>query len=111
MVDLPDEKGREYMIKNFIPENVMKGINYKDCAKELDGYSGSDIKLLCKEALMMRTRKAIDVIEKDKKGKIFNIKDFPVLKEDFDDSVRKVKPAYTYKREMYVNWMKEYGSA
>ena len=111
MVDLPDQNGREFMIRTFIPENFTKGINYKDYAKILNGYSGSDIKLLCKEALMMRTRKAIDVIEKDKKNKIFNIKDFPVTKDDFDESVKKVKPAYTYKTEMYVNWMKEYGSA
>jgi katanin p60 ATPase-containing subunit A1 len=111
MVSLPDEAGREFMIKTFIPENIMKGINYKECAKGLDGYSGSDIKLLCKEAIMMRTRKAIQIIESDKKGKMFSIRDFPVTKEDFEESVKKVKPAYTYKTEMYINWMKEYGSA
>ena len=110
MVNLPTKEGREYMIRNFIPEMNQKGINYMKYAEALEGYSGSDIKLLCKEALMTRTRKAINVIEKDTKGKMYGIKDFPVTKEDFEEAMSKVKPAYTYKTELYIKWEKEYGS-
>ena len=84
-----------------------KGIDYNQNAELLEGYSGSDIKLLCKEALMTRTRKAINIIENDNKGRIYNINEFPVTKQDFEESLEKVKPAFTYKTERYEKWMKE----
>ena len=111
MVSLPDKKGRESLLKIFIPQNMNKGIDYAKNAEVLEGYSGSDIKLLCKEALMTRTRKAINVIENDNKGKIYNINEFPVTKIDFEESLEKVKPAFTYKTEKYEKWMKDYGSS
>ena len=111
MVALPDKKGREALLKIFIPQNMNKGIDYIKNAEVLEGYSGSDIKLLCKEALMTRTRKAINVIENDNKGKMYNINEFPVTKQDFEESLEKVKPAFTYKTERYEKWMKDYGSS
>ena len=59
---------------------------------------------------MTRTRKAINIIEKDNKGKIFNINEFPVTKQDFEESMQKVKPAFTYKTEKYKKWMDDFGS-
>jgi katanin p60 ATPase-containing subunit A1 len=110
MVSLPDKKGREALLKIFIPQNMNKGIDYIKNAEILEVYSGSDIKLLCKEALMTRTRKAINIIENDNKGRIYNINEFPVTKQDFEESLEKVKPAFTYKTERYEKWMKDYGS-
>ena len=111
MVSLPDKKGRETLLKIFIPQKMNKGIDYAKNAELLEGYSGSDIKLLCKEALMTRTRKAINIMEKDNKGKIYNINEFPVTKQDFEESLIKVKPAFTYKTEKYEKWMTDYGSS
>ena len=111
MVSLPDKKGREALLKIFIPPNMNKGIDYGKNAEALEGYSGSDIKLLCKEALMTRTRKAINVIENDNKGRAYNVNEFPVTKQDFEESLEKVKPAFTYKTEKYEKWMKDYGSS
>ena len=39
-----------------------------------------------------------------------NINEFPVTKQDFEESLEKVKPAFTYKTERYEKWMKDYGS-
>ena len=111
MVSLPDKKGRENLLKSFLPNNICKGIDYIKGSEVLEGYSGSDIKLLCKEMLMMRTRRAINIMEKDNKGRVFNILEFPVTKEDFDEAVRKVKPAFTYKTERYEKWMSDFGSS
>ena len=111
MVSLPDKKGRETLLKIFIPQNMNKGIDYNQNAELLEGYSGSDIKLLCKEALMIKTRKAINIMEKDNKGNLYNINEFPVTKQDFDESLQKVKPAFTYKTERYEKWMTDYGSS
>ena len=60
---------------------------------------------------MMRTRRAINVMEKDNKGRVFSMNEFPVTKEDFDEAVRKVKPAFTYKTERYEKWMSDFGSS
>ena len=111
IVNLPDKKGRETLLKIFIPQNMNKGIDYSKNAELLEGYSGSDIKLLCKEALMTRTRKAINIMERDNKGKIYNINEFPVTKQDFEECLQKVKPAFTYKTERYQQWMSNYGSS
>ena len=111
IVTLPDKNGREALLRSFIPQNMNKGVDYGKNAELLEGYSGSDIKLLCKEALMTRTRKAINVIEKDNKGKFYNINEFPVTKQDFDESVQKVKPAFTYITERYQKWMADFGSS
>ena len=101
IVTLPDKKGREALLRIFIPPNMNKGIDYNKSAELLENYSGSDIKLLCKEALMTRTRKAINIMEKDNKGKFYNINEFPVTNQDFEESLKKVKPAFTYKTERY----------
>ena len=111
IVTLPDKKGRESLLKIFIPPNMNKGIDYNKSAELLENYSGSDIKLLCKEALMTRTRKAINIMEKDSKGKLYNINEFPVTNQDFEESLKKVKPAFTYKTERYQKWMLDYGSS
>lgn len=37
--------------------------------KETDGYSGSDIRLVCKEAAMRPVRKIFDILENHSEGK------------------------------------------
>ena len=111
IVPLPDKKAREVILRGFIPEDRIKDLNYEYCATELEGYSGSDIKLVCKEMLMTKARKAIDIIEKDDKKKVFSLQDFPIMKEDFEQAVKKVRPAYAYKMSQYEQWMKEFGSS
>ena len=111
IVPLPDKKAREVILRGFIPEDRIKDLNYEYCATELEGYSGSDIKLVCKEMLMTKARKVIDIIEKDEKKKVFSLQDFPIMKDDFEQAVKKVRPAYAYKMSQYEQWMKEFGSS
>jgi len=42
---------------------MAEDLNYKEYAKLLDNYSGSDIKLLCKESAMKPLRRLISEIE------------------------------------------------
>lgn len=51
------------MIRKFIPKEKQKEINFEDYAKKLEGYSGSDIRLVCKEALMKGVRRTITILE------------------------------------------------
>jgi katanin p60 ATPase-containing subunit A1 len=59
IISLPDELSRKTMIEKFIPLEKQSNLNYELFAKRLEGYSGSDIKLVCKECLMRAVRRAI----------------------------------------------------
>ena len=51
------------MIKKFIPQEKQKDLEFDELANLLDGYSGSDIRLVCKEAIMKGVKRAISFIE------------------------------------------------
>ena len=64
MVGLPNEDAREAMLRQFLPAEVVPPpvliqaeLDYKQLASHTEGYSGSDLKLVSKEAVMMRLRK------------------------------------------------------
>ena len=51
------------MLKKFITNDKQKDLDFDLFAKKLDGYSGSDIRLVCKETLMKGVRRAIYFLE------------------------------------------------
>jgi katanin p60 ATPase-containing subunit A1 len=106
LVSLPDEKSRKTMIEKFIPLDKQNGLNYEMFAKKLEGYSGSDIRLVCKECLMRAVRRAIS---KSEKGEIIDGLDM-IGNDDFVIAMEKTKPSCVYKTEEYVKWMDLYGS-
>merc|ERR1719354_833690 len=56
-IPLPSEKGREELLKiNLRDVKVADGTNIEDLAKSMDGYSGSDITNVCRDASMMVMR-------------------------------------------------------
>jgi katanin p60 ATPase-containing subunit A1 len=108
MVGLPEYDSRLQMLNKFIPQDKQKDLDYEGFAKTLENYSGSDIKLVCKECLMKGVRRAINNIESDvSPGKI--IPDL-VNNDDFRSAYDNTRPASIYKKEEYEKWMKEFGS-
>ncbi len=63
LVQLPNQEARKGMVKNLIPENISDNLDYMDFAAKLEGYSGSDIRLVCKEAAMKPLRRIMGKIE------------------------------------------------
>ena len=64
LVGLPCEEAREAMLRQFLPAEVVpppvlirSDVDYKQVASRTEGYSGSDLRLVSKEAVMMRLRK------------------------------------------------------
>jgi katanin p60 ATPase-containing subunit A1 len=117
IVNLPNEEARIKMIRKFIPEEKQKDLKIEDFVKSLEGYSGSDIRLVCKEALMKGVRRAISLIESqnvknsEKNEKILYDKKLEsVTNEDFMESLKNTKPASLYKESEYVKWMEKFGS-
>lgn len=51
------------MIRQFIPPDKGKDLDYSSLASRTEGYSGSDMKSLCKEALMKPLRRLFKTLE------------------------------------------------
>ncbi|KAJ3241490.1 Katanin p60 ATPase-containing subunit A-like 2 [Chytriomyces hyalinus] len=71
LIDLPDLSARACMFQINLPQNatdtagnlVVDKMDYDALAHLSDGYSGSDIQLVCKEAAMRPLRRLFDLIE------------------------------------------------
>lgn len=83
LVPLPTLEAREAMVRHHLPPGppgvgrAEESIDLNSFAEKLEGYSGSDIRLVCKEAAMKplrRIMKQIDILEKgtQQKGKNIN---------------------------------------
>ncbi len=81
LVPAPDEKARLEILKIQAKNMPLaKDVDLKMLAKETEGYSGSDIAALCREAAMR-------VLRKDIKGKEVQMKQFREAMEDIKPSV------------------------
>merc|ERR1711972_307126 len=64
LVNLPNAEAREAMIRSNLPEGVAAGLDYARLASLTEEWSGSDIRLLCKEAAMHPLRRLMADIER-----------------------------------------------
>ncbi|XP_041090668.1 katanin p60 ATPase-containing subunit A-like 2 isoform X2 [Polyodon spathula] len=119
LVGLPTKEARQAMIKHWLPPLSNTGgvelwtdLDYRLLGQQTDGYSGSDIKLVCKEAAMRPVRKIFDALENHKGGKT----ELPIIKletvttTDFLDAIAHTKPSARNLIEKYTAWQKEYES-
>ncbi|KOB76780.1 putative Katanin p60 ATPase-containing subunit [Operophtera brumata] len=61
-IPLPNSKTRVELFEKFLSSKGLElapNVNFKELAAKTEGYSGSDIKLVCKEALMCTVRKIL----------------------------------------------------
>ncbi|EAR86948.2 katanin p60 ATPase subunit A-like protein (macronuclear) [Tetrahymena thermophila SB210] len=128
LVPLPSKEARQNMIEQFLPEGIAQDLNYQEISEALENYSGSDIKLLCKEAAMKPLRRLINQIEKsnieqedmqkNRKQKFQQqqsinpqeVKPDPVTNEDIVEALKTTKPSSFIKTQAYEKWAKEHGS-
>jgi len=88
-ITMPEEAAREEIFKiHTRGVELAKDVDFKELAKLTEGYVGSDIAMICREALMMPIREldAAGVLN-DK-----NVKVRPVNRQDFLEALRGVKP-------------------
>merc|ERR1712070_599067 len=63
LVDLPDINARKMMISALLPPKSTEGVDYDVVAASSEGWSGSDVRLLCKEAAMHPLRRLMRKLE------------------------------------------------
>lgn len=117
---LPTEPARKQLIDSLIPVEKIPGVDTRVLASKLETYSGSDIKLLCKEASMKPIRRLMKQLENMDDNVTMNWhvpadpKSIPtpdnITSQDFEEAYLSTKPASTVKQEAYEEWFNQYGS-
>jgi katanin p60 ATPase-containing subunit A1 len=94
-IPLPEKQGRKEMIRSHLSEFPLAPTFHKDglfdlFADQTDGFSGSDIKTLCKEVSMRPLRRMLTQLE-HKAGSVVDmsllIKKHPITVDDFRESL------------------------
>ncbi|XP_048219648.1 katanin p60 ATPase-containing subunit A-like 2 isoform X1 [Perognathus longimembris pacificus] len=119
LVDLPSQDARKAMIYHWLPPvsnsqalELRTELDYNVLSQETEGYSGSDIKLVCREAAMRPVRKIFNTLEKYQSED----RNFPgiqldtVTTEDFLDVLAHTKPSAKNLTKRYTAWQKEFES-
>uniref|UniRef100_A0A3B5A0K8 Katanin p60 ATPase-containing subunit A-like 2 n=1 Tax=Stegastes partitus TaxID=144197 RepID=A0A3B5A0K8_9TELE len=119
LVSLPSSSARQAMISHWLPPLDASGgvelrtaLDYKTLAQETEGYSGSDIRLVCKEAAMRPVRKIFDALESHQAGDA----DIPAIQletvttADFLEVIAHTKPSARNLMDRYTAWEREYKS-
>ncbi|XP_069885303.1 katanin p60 ATPase-containing subunit A-like 2 isoform X3 [Dipodomys merriami] len=119
LVDLPNQGARKAMIHHWLPPvsnsqalELRTELKYDVLSKETEGYSGSDIKLVCREAAMRPVRKIFNALENyESENRNFpGIQLDTVTTEDFLDVLAHTKPSAKNLTERYSAWQKEFES-
>ncbi|XP_054843085.1 katanin p60 ATPase-containing subunit A-like 2 [Eublepharis macularius] len=119
LVDLPNKEAREAMVQHWLPPVSNTGgvelrtdLDYTLLSQEMEGYSGSDVKLVCKEAAMRPVRKIFSALENHQpdSGHLPTIHLDTVTTEDFLDVITHTKPSAKNLSEKYAAWQREFES-
>jgi katanin p60 ATPase-containing subunit A1 len=76
------------------------------------GYSGSDVKLVCKEAAMQPVRKVFDQLETmtSRGSGLGGVALDPITTQDVEAAISRTKPSAKLLAKRYSDWQNQYGS-
>jgi len=114
MVDLPDMETREEILKVTMSMNrVDEGVNFTTIAAKLEGYTGSDIKEVCREAVVRISNEQAKELDRggegggDTSGSLREVR-----VEDFEIAMKKLSKSVSEtgrEIEKIDKWNEEYG--
>ncbi|KAK3701925.1 hypothetical protein RRG08_049810 [Elysia crispata] len=119
LVDLPTYEARRAMFQHHLPPVVsskegglelMSELDYDILAVKTEGYSGSDLRLVCKEAAMRPVRKIFYALEHHTEGHELHIHLDKIKTADVLAALERTKPSATTLKQKYAQWQKEYES-
>lgn len=119
LVDLPTYEARKSMFKHHLPRVVnpsegglelLSDLDYDLLALKTEGYSGSDIQLVCKEAAMRPVRKIFDALENHSEGRDLHIRLDTIVTADVLKALERTKPSGKAMKDKYAAWQREYES-
>ncbi|XP_015337722.2 katanin p60 ATPase-containing subunit A-like 2 [Marmota marmota marmota] len=119
LVDLPSREARQAMIHHWLPPvsksralELRTELEYSKLSQETEGYSGSDIKLVCREAAMRPVRKIFSILENHHSESTHfpGIQLETVTTADFLDVLAHTKPSAKNLTPRYLAWQREFES-
>ncbi|PAA47298.1 hypothetical protein BOX15_Mlig001163g3 [Macrostomum lignano] len=119
LVDLPNHEARQKMMEQHLPPisrqpdgglELRCDVDYERAAALTEGYSGSDITLVCKEAAMRVVRKIFDALENHTEGGELNVKLDPLTTRDVELALETTKPSAKTLAGKYKAWQRDYES-
>ncbi|CAF4468553.1 unnamed protein product [Rotaria sp. Silwood2] len=118
LVDLSTKEAQETMFQQFLPPTVIrenKGVvlySDLDYARLSNGYSGADIKLVCKEAAMNPLRQVFDILETlqddPELGKCIQLDSITIT--DVEKVLSTIKSSGRAFKDKYTQCLKEFES-
>ncbi|CAF4301818.1 unnamed protein product, partial [Rotaria sp. Silwood2] len=115
-IPLPDAETRKQLLEINLKEvSLNKDVDLDSIAKKLDGYSGSDITSVCRDAAMMQMRRVtenLSMTQIQEQAQVLKEKlQSPTIMKDFEDAISKISSSVSKEMlEKYDQWMKDFGS-
>ncbi|KAH7440246.1 hypothetical protein KP509_04G098000 [Ceratopteris richardii] len=111
LVPLPEKEARRAMFEDLL--SPQKGIHlpYDSMVEATEGYSGSDIRIVCKEAAMRPLRRLMSLLELNERNGETDMPEMgPVTQEDVDVALKITRPSAHLLASRYQKFNEEYGS-
>ena len=112
LVPLPSKESRQEMMERLL--RPVSKVDFNQYAEMTEGYSGSDLALVAKEAHYIGVRKKIFEIEekqRNKKSKIDNThEELVITEEEIDLALKMTKPSAEYDTKKFESWNEKFGS-
>nr|XP_043620596.1 katanin p60 ATPase-containing subunit A-like 2 isoform X2 [Erigeron canadensis] len=112
LVPLPEPEARKAMFEELLPSvPEEETLPYDLLVEKTEGYSGSDIRLLCKEAAMQPLRRVMAILEQrdilpdDELPKVG-----PIKHEDIQMAIKNTRPSAHLHAPRYDKFNSDYGS-
>ncbi|EFJ34591.1 hypothetical protein SELMODRAFT_81377, partial [Selaginella moellendorffii] len=111
LVPLPDAEARRAMLEELLPTS-MGDVPYDDMVESTDGYSGSDVRLVCKEAAMRPLRRLMEELERNEAAGLESqdLEMGPVTKEDAMVALTTTRPSALVHAGRYEKFDNDFGS-
>jgi katanin p60 ATPase-containing subunit A1 len=116
LVPLPDEESRKEMFAQLLtPDIAVKELDFKEFAAKTDKYSGSDIRLVCKEAAMRPLRKLMSDLQEEYGEDYLDrvlcdeVKLDLIKREDVLMALEQTSASDTYDTAKYEQWQSKFG--
>jgi len=112
-VGLPPPAARLLIMNKHLHDRVEKGFSLESMAAATEGYSGSDVVLLCKEAAMRPLRRLMKRIEDNEAiGAVTGeVVLEPISPSDLEQAVRASRPSSRVDESQYLKWHDDFGAA
>ncbi|KAK9150947.1 hypothetical protein Syun_009256 [Stephania yunnanensis] len=113
LVPLPEPEARKAMFEELLPSSLgEESLPYDVLVEKTEGYSGSDIRLVCKEAAMQPLRRLMVLLEDRKE--VVPEDELPVIgpieHEDVETALRNTRPSAHLHAHRYEKFNNDYGS-